>query len=177
MTDRRRILRWVGRIAIVLLFAPLVLIIAGFLLPWSRINCWDEEIDLQSGRVRTTWYLCFLPVSVQINESAFSRVLTHEDTDGATPNWQRVNTFSPGVHYSPHYRFHGATTEVSMVEDSWQAGRFTLEARRASAKRILESLREHESLWSSRDYRQAIAEIGFKNYEANRETTLDELPQ
>jgi hypothetical protein len=47
----------------------------GFLLPWSEFNCWHEDVDLHTGRKQTTWYLCFVPVLTQVEETSFSRAL------------------------------------------------------------------------------------------------------
>jgi hypothetical protein len=163
---------WVLLAATGLLLA--IVLGSGFLSPWSEINCWHEEIELHSGRIRKTWYLCFVPVSVQLEESAFSRAI-----DSPLPvdaDWHRVNTFSPGVGHSPHYIYHGAISEIELVEEIWERGRFTPEARRQSAEQIL-LLWRTGGLETSREYVHSVADIGLMNYDLNCNTEANELPQ
>lgn len=53
-----------------------------------------------------------------------------------------MNTFSPMVHHSPHYRYHGAIWQARTLERMWDLDLFTPQAKRQMAKDIL-------ALWSS----------------------------
>ena len=37
--------------------------------PWSQLNCWEEEGDIQTGRVRLTSYKFWFPVEQSIRDS------------------------------------------------------------------------------------------------------------
>jgi hypothetical protein len=162
------------RLAIVALVAPLIFVAVSCLLPWSEFNCWHEDVDINSGRIRTQTYVCFVCISERIEDTALSRaVLT--DHEAGTPNWKRVNTFSLGGHHSPHYRFHGAITEIRWIEIIWETGRFTPEARQKSGQHILGMWRS-SGLNSASDYRETIWGIANDNEEAHRATTPADLP-
>jgi hypothetical protein len=99
-----------------------------------------------------------------------------EGVAAAPPNWQRVNTFSPGVRYSPHYRFHGAITDLQRMEEMWEFGRFTPEARRSSGERLLQTWQQSGDYFGAHDYLELIGNIAIDSFDAQRETTLDQLP-
>lgn len=153
-----------------------VITCGGFLFPWSEFNCWHEDVDLQTGRKRTTWYLCFVPVLTQVEESSFSLALGPAIENVPAPNWQRVNTFSPGVNYSPHYRFHAAFGQMANAEMMWNYGRFSPEARRKSAQRVLDLWQKGPSPRAAEQYLQAIVEISAEAADANRVTVASDLP-
>jgi hypothetical protein len=170
------LVRWTNRAAIIALILPLLFLAASWFTPWSEFNCWHEDIDLHTGRIRTQWYVCFVCVSEQIQGTAFSRAVT-EGVAVDPPNWQRVNTFSPGVHYSPHYRFHGAITDLQHLEQMWELGRFTPHARRSSGERLLQIWQQSGNYFGSHDYLELVGNIAIDNFDAQRETTLDQLPR
>ena len=103
---RRSLIRAVLVVAVIppaLLFY-LFLSIFG-LFPWSGINCWQDEIDLNSGRIRYTRYLLWLPVTRSVRDSPLTIALSPDDWTNPGEDWQPVVTLSPGLHHSPHYRF------------------------------------------------------------------------
>ncbi len=106
------------------------------LLQWSPLNCSHEYIDINSGRIRRQHLLLGLCVSDSVEESSVSRLLV-EDGLAAPPAWRLVNTFSPLVHYSPHYRYHGAVSQIRKMEMMWQLVPFAPEAKRQMAHDVL----------------------------------------
>jgi len=98
--------------------AVLLLIIPMFV-PWSPFNCRHEEVDITTGRLRFTRYILFCKVSERIEPSPLSEALPRDMIAATTPEWHRVNTFSPGVHHSPHYIFHGAIHQIRTLESIW----------------------------------------------------------
>ena len=161
------------RLVILAIFASFVFLVVSYLSPWSELNCWHEDFDLHSGRIRTQSYICFMRVSERIEDTAFSRAVTE---GAAPPSWQRVNTFSPGVHYSPHFRYHGAITEIHWIEEIWEIGRFTPEARRLSGTRILQMWESSGGLYDVHNYVENVAKVALDNEEAQRVTTPVDLP-
>jgi hypothetical protein len=114
-------------------------------------------------------------ISEQIEDTDFSRAVT-EGAAVAPPNWQRVNTFSPGVHYSPHYRFHGAISQLQHLEQTWEFGRFSPEARRSSGERLLQIWQQSGDYFGAHEYLELIGNIAIDSFDAQRETTSDQLP-
>lgn len=108
---------------------------------WSRLNCSCEYIDINSGRIRYQRYLVGLCIRESVEETALSRLVS-ADTEGKPAEWRCVNTFSPMVRHSPHYRYHGAIYQVQMLELFWDNYRFTPQARLQMARDVL-------SLWNS----------------------------
>lgn len=83
-------------------------------LVWSRLNCSCEDIDINSGRIRHRRYLLGICVYTTVEETSLSRVAS---AGGAveSANWRCVNTFSPLVHHSPHYRYHNAICHANLL--------------------------------------------------------------
>jgi hypothetical protein len=72
-----------------------------------------------TGKLRFTRYLFYCNISERIEDSPISTVLPAEMIASSTPVWHRVNTFSPGIHHSPHYIFHSAIHQIHMIENLW----------------------------------------------------------
>jgi hypothetical protein len=105
--------------------------------PWSRLNCWRGEIDINSGRTRQIRFLFWIPFTGPVNDSPLTKALTAEDLAGRPEDWNSVNTLSPRQHYSPHHNFHGAFFQIHMLESCWESGRLTPAARRETARTVL----------------------------------------
>lgn len=105
--------------------------------PWTPLNCRYEDVDIRSGRIRHTRYLLYCRISDRIASTALSDALLPTDFDAASPDWRRVNTFSPGVRHSPHHEFHGAISQMEMLRTLCDLVEFTPDARRQSALRLL----------------------------------------
>jgi hypothetical protein len=109
------------------------------LVQWSALNCSHDDIDINSGRIRRQHFLVGLCVNESVEESSLSRLVSEVAAE-RPPEWHRVNTFSPMVHHSPHYRYHGAIEQIREIEAIWQLAPFTAEAKRQVARDVL-------SLW------------------------------
>ena len=95
-------------------------LVVPFFFPWSEVNCRHQEVDIMTGKLRFTGYLLFCKISERIKDSPLSEVLPAGMVATAKPEWHRVNTFSPGVHNSPHYIFHGAIYQIRTLSDIWE---------------------------------------------------------
>jgi hypothetical protein len=74
-------------------------------------------------------------VHVRVDETAVSLAL-NVPAD-SIPQWHRVNTFSPGIHHSPHYYYHAAINQIANMERIWSMGEFSDDARKESAGQLL----------------------------------------
>lgn len=111
------------------------------LLFWSPLNCTCEDIDINFGRIRYRRYLVGLCVSTSVRETSLSRIISYTSALGSA-DWHCANTFSPLVHHSPHYSYHGAINQVHQLEIFWDLYNFTPAARQQMARDVI-------SLWHS----------------------------
>lgn len=118
-----------------LLLPPLIVPV---FFPWSPINCWHEEINIKTGQARHTRSLWFVTVSARVEDTPLSEALRGEivDVSDIEP-WHRVNTFSPGVHHSPHYRYHAALHQAKQLDAAFQMLDVGPEDRQSIAKEVL----------------------------------------
>ena len=137
---------------------PCLLIGAVFLglLPWRSVNCSHHDVDIHSGRLRFTQYLFWVPVQERIEDSSLTRALRPDDLAGTGPSWRRAMTLSPG-HHSPHYVFHSAIHQIQELERLWRLADFSPEARRASAKRVLQLWQQHGEDSEAGEYLSAVS--------------------
>lgn len=175
MKSKLKIALWIVGGGACLLAVVFSLTLVG-LLPWSPINCWRQEVDIHSGRIRYTRYLVFIPVSRRIDKSALSRVLQSEDLRDSHPEWRPVITLSPGVRNSPHYSFHSAIAQIRELEAVWQAGGFAPAAQRSSAKRVLELWQEEQSDHAVSTYLQSISKLALRQDSEGKGTDEKDLP-
>lgn len=81
-------------IVVLLLIAPL---------PWVS---WGKEIDINSGRVRSTTWVVGFPISQRMEETWVS----HATEPLGEPDWHYAVTHDWWNHVSPHYSCHGAVS-------------------------------------------------------------------
>ena len=116
----------------------LVLFLQGLgLLPWSCLNCRQIEIDIVTGRNRSSYLVLCFPVYRTVEDSALTKALSEGEQRGATPRWRRVHVFSPGQRHSPHFQYHLAISQISTLERLWGELGFTTMKRRESARNVL----------------------------------------
>lgn len=150
-TNRRH---WVALGIIVPTLTMLLLI--GGLFQWSPHNCWHEDVDINTGRIRHTRYLLFC----QIGDRTEDTWLSHASSkSNGPPDWRRVNTFSPGVRQSPHYRFHGAIHQISALERADSMVTFDSLARRQVAETLLKFWQTSASCDDADEYVEKVANI------------------
>ena len=123
-----------------LLYGATVLLSWSGIAPWSPLNCRHEEIDINSGRVRYTRMLFYIEVSQRVEETWLSENCP-VSLRTTRENWRRVNTFSPGVRHSPHYHYHAALAQLSVIRRAEVLVPFTANARREVARRVISDWR------------------------------------
>ncbi len=173
--QRRFLLQAVISVAAILL-GMLVLSLFG-LFPWSGINCTQSDIDLNSGRIRYTRYLLWLPVTRSVQDSALTRALSPEDRKNPGEDWHPVVTLSPGLHHSPHYRFHGAIHQIRELEISWEFGKMTPEARNETARQVLRLWHQAGSYFPAGDYIQRVWVRAREAEKSGKSIAVKDLPE
>jgi hypothetical protein len=171
---RRRPIR-VLLVVVAIALGLLVLSLFG-LFPWSGINCWQDDIDLASGRTRHTRYLLWVPMTRSVQDSALTRALSPEDRANLEEDWHPVVTLSPGLHHSPHYRFHGPIHQIRELEFSWEVGKMTPAARRETARQVLRLWRQTGSYFPAGEYIQKVWERAREAEKVGKSIDVTDLP-
>lgn len=146
------------------------------LFPWSGVNCWQNDIDITNGRIRQTRYLLWIPVQRSVRDSALTRAVSPTTITDSTADWQPVATLSPGLHHSPHYRFHGAIHQIRELELCWECGKMTSAARKESARQVLRLWQQNLSSMRATDYIQAVWERARDAEQKGNVIDAGELP-
>ena len=76
------------------------------------LYCEESAIDISSGRIRERTRIAGFTVRCRVTESWLSMCVEPM----GEPAWHPVYTSSPGLPWSPHYRFHGAITDLKAAE-------------------------------------------------------------
>jgi hypothetical protein len=150
--------------------------VSGALTPWSPVNNWTDSIDIHSGRIRHERYFLYRRISDTTEDGVLTKALEPSDLVGVVPEWHAVNTFSPGVHHSPHYRFHGAFYDINQLQMQWEMGHFTPAAKRVTAKHALACWEAAGGdLGSSRDLRN-LMDVTMKAVQGDHSVDVGDLP-
>jgi hypothetical protein len=140
-------------ILIVLLVLMLAEVACSILDPSSRINCVQEDVDIQTGRIRIQRYVLFIRVTDQIKETRISRIWGEYFGGYPDPIWRRVNTFwgFDVCGSSPHHAYHGAVEAARVLEMSFALALFSKEAQRKAVQTFFQLLQaEHNDKSASR---------------------------
>jgi len=127
----------------------------------SPLNCWHDDIDINSGRVRHTRFLLYCQIGDRTEETWLSRAY---DGPNRPPDWRRVNTFSPFVHYSPHYQYHGAIHQVETLQLCDEMVPFESDARRKAALGLLVLWQKTGSYIDANRYLQEIETVVCRHH-------------
>ena len=76
------------------------------------------------------------------------------------PAWERVNTFSPGTHHSPHYRYHAALWQAHQMEMITSMCELTPEQKRNAARAILAAWQKSGSCGGAEGVLENLAKEG-----------------
>ncbi len=136
--------------------AVVILVLISGIFPWSELNCRHEEIDLNSGRIRHSRRLFYVSYDERIEETWLSQAL---GDSASSPEWRKVNTFSPGLGHSPHYLYHGAISQIRELELIETFVPIEPAARRVVARRLLQSWQESGSYFAAG---KVIEQVGAK---------------
>ena len=170
--------RFMPRALLVLVVVPSILLVLSLfgLFPWSGLNCWQNDVDIMSGRIRQTRYLLWIPVQRSVWDSALTRAVQPAETMDLRPDWHAVVTLSPGLHHSPHYVFHGAIHQIRELELCWEYGKMTPAAREETARNLLRLWHQNLSYMRATDYLQAIQERALDAKKTGDVIDVGDLP-
>ena len=89
--------RFLVRGLLVLIAIPPILLALSMLglFPWSGVNCWQNDIDIISGRIRQTRYLLWVPVQRSVWDSALTKAVSPAATTDSRADWHAAVTLSP----------------------------------------------------------------------------------
>ena len=125
---------------LVTLVASITILLTGIifsdLYPWSQFNCTQNYVDVNTGRMRSVRFICFLKVYAAEQETEYSKLWKSFFGNYPEADWQRESTlqgFWP--HMSPHYAYLG----VILWEDSLLTAFETTKFDRDTQQRIVES--------------------------------------
>ncbi len=162
-----RALTTIGIVTACLLLAPFVV---SVFVPWSDINCQHQEINIKTGQVRYSRSYWYVTVSERIEDTPLSRVLQGETVDVADIEaWQRVNTFSPGVRHSPHYRFHSALPQANLMAMVGPLLDVTPQRKKEIAREILTAWQQSGCDSGAGDLLQNLTEEAISNVSSDHD--------
>ena len=138
---------------------------------WSPLCCRHEDVDINTGRIRYTRYLLYCKMSEKIEDSVLTKTISQFDED-TQPNWQHVNTFSPGVRHSPHYIYHGAIDQIHTVEKLWELYSFSNEAKKHVARHVLEKWQDDGHYFGVSEYLLEVSEMCDQKKELDPNVTI-----
>jgi hypothetical protein len=131
--------------------------VVSFFNPWSGINCSHQDIDITTGQARYSRQFWFVQVSERIEDTYVSRAAgTEPPADPARRQWHRVNTFSPWISHSPHYRFHAALSQVRLLEVIVEYVQIPADQEQQVARGLLDAWQRGSDDSDARDYLRAL---------------------
>lgn len=172
-------MRLKGAIVVVFLLVTLAWVVGLGCWPlvrWSPLHCWQDEIDIATGRIRHQRYLLGICISERVEDSAISRQLPPPAANSLA-DWKRVNTFSPLVYHSPHYIYHSAIHQSRELELLWQMSSFTSKAKSKSARDVVYLWQQGKSYTLAGRYIDALSKIALAQNGGAASIDVDQLPQ
>ena len=98
-----------------------------------------EFIDIR-GRLRQQWSIAGVKLRETEADTWMSRVMAHQ----GKADWRIARTAYYGNRNSPHYRFHGAISQIRMLEILDQMGALTPAGRREACQKVLKSWQDNQ---------------------------------
>ena len=142
---------------IVITFCVVVL----FLQLWLGVYCINYDIDINTGRIRTTKNLLFCQISNEVKNSILTETIGSFD-ENVLPDWKNVSTVVPGAQYYPYPPFHGAFNQIEYVEKLWQMFAFSDEAKKHMALCVLKEWQTNKNDSFADEYLRKVSEIAFE---------------
>ena len=121
----------------------------------------NYDIDINTGRTRTTKNLLFYQISNEVKDSILTETIGSFD-DNVLPDWKNVSTVVPGAHYYPYPPFHGVFSQIHLVENLWQMFAFSDEAKKHMALCVLKEWQTNKNDYAAGDYIRKVSEIAYE---------------
>ncbi len=177
-SPRPKIVKWIllslAGVALVLLT---LFFVVPLFFPWTRLNCWHDQIDITCGRYRYQRYLLGVKVAERVEETELSGMYRDLVGEPPEPEWRLVSTRCPWYPYGPHYRYHSALWAVQTLCETFDRAKFSDEAKKAVIVDFLRLLQEDGRDGRAREHVRNVFSFALSS-EERAATTIDpdELP-
>jgi hypothetical protein len=159
-------------IALPLLLGVLVFFYTSFINPWSRINCWTNEVDIYTGQKRYTRYIAFFPTKREITNTWVSESLKEEQKER---QWRTTSTLTPTTKHSPNYSFHSALADLNSFSFIIDHDLIEKDALPLVAQNVLKLWKEHDSDYEAGQFLMSIESESYKKVKIKRQITLEDI--
>jgi hypothetical protein len=142
------------------------------------LNCWHQDVDIRSGRVRWQLDLFGLCIHERSEESILSS-RTRGSTPERTAAWHRCRTidvFPSFCRWSRHYRYHSAIAQIRMLEVLWELAPFTPNAKRQMCLDVLTLWQEARDDRLVEVYQEAVASRAISDSKGGSPIDVAQLP-
>jgi hypothetical protein len=155
-------------ISLVGCFALCILVSGAFILYLSHMRLeWhskDIQVDVNSGRMRKTWYFLGINVREVVLEDDFSRTWTRLFGPYKEPKWARTARLPLlGRQISPAYGYDATFYAELTVANAFDLARFDDDAQRQVMRTFIALLREGAP-YSAREYAIQVANLSAELY-------------
>lgn len=148
------------------------------LLIWTRWSCTHEWFDVTAGRIKVEDWTYFRKRGETIKDTPFTELYRKLIGEPPDPDWRLMNTFSPGVRHSPHYKYHTVYGDVRRVLLLFEYAEFTEEAKRDVLLNMARLLPDDHHWSLMRQYLGALGELVKREGETgDGRIEADELPE
>jgi len=131
-------------LTIVIRWLAILFVVAAILyaVPLNMAVRKTSDIDVNSGRLRTRWYVLFFPCRARVQETIVSQYIGNDKQ--ATADWRRVGIepmelprFIPHtkIHITPKYG--DVPTQMKILQLLWNQGSYSLRAKQETASKLL----------------------------------------
>ncbi len=140
--------------------------------------CQHQDIDIQTGKIRTIRYVFFYKFKAKEKDTKISLFLSNVPGETKKPEWKRVGTYGSFFYRISYYYSHTMGQMHSLTSD-WFWGQFTEEAKQASALNLLLLWQLNDTDEEAAEYIQKISNITHEcgaKYGAKCRIGIDDLP-
>lgn len=150
---------WVWLTASLVVLLLLALIVGPFVLPWARLNCHIVEMDIASGRERTTNYLLLIPFRSE-EETAGSKLYRELVGEPGEPLWRTVIYTTPAIRGHPSH--HGSAWALEGLVKAIEQPGVTREARKEALVTFFRVLKEADNEYPAKEYLRSVEEVTYE---------------
>ncbi len=126
----------IGVAAVGVVTALSLFLVLSYVFPWSGLNSWQGDIDINSGRLRETRLILFVQVRQRVEETWISKAI---DAPLGPADWRTMHVFGPGRRVSPNYRFGSSLAQLREVEKLLVHDSSDPSVQKELARRLLEA--------------------------------------
>jgi len=161
---RKRLNNAIIRAALAISAAPVAstVLVSFGLVRATGLNCWEQDVDISSGRIRHSYFLYWCPVYRSVEDSFLTEALSIEERGKVREEWRKVLVVAPPVAVSPHFAYHLAIYQIRSLHYIWRSMKYTPEARRKSARRVLQLWQQDGCYFAAERYLQSLREEAIR---------------